>query len=217
MLKSTIMVIGTAFVLAGCSTAAQQEFNRLSNITQSTEHEAASCFEAIKADTKFTPLDTKFYLGDSPTPPLSYLTNKELPSKSELTMVETYYEAIRNCRNIKLKGAQDYNYRVYEVFVDCSTKSDTVVMKFLDGKTSWGEFNKTRTDLNNSCRQRASQINAQIVGELEASNQVETQQRAAAWQRASTNFQQQQYLNSLNRPINTNCMAMGNMVNCTTR
>lgn len=127
------------------------------------------------------------------------LCEKEPISRSTILARQDCKSKILNEHMIKAK------YPHMPLLLQAQATSKQVAVAYAEGKISENEFSAY-----------IQKIEADFAVLEEQQTQLKQQQQAQAWQAVSDNFQRQQALQNLNKPITTNCRSFGNNVNCTT-
>ncbi|MCX7370250.1 MAG: hypothetical protein NTX90_15405 [Alphaproteobacteria bacterium] len=106
---------------------------------------------------------------------------------------------------------------------DLYSRLDATYAALMKREISWGTAAERIMKERGEMDLRWAEANQRLQAQRDAAAQAEARQREAAWAaqrqqeiQLQQSFQQQQILNSLNRPRQTNCFYMGNNLNCTT-
>jgi hypothetical protein len=217
--RRTIVAIAILAV-SGC-TAAQVESSRMQKVVAETKTSGQACTQTISNNPQYAPLASKTALGTDQYS-LEMLTNKSIPSKSEIALIYKLYGDIQGCRRIILDGLSKVHPLAVAPAIESFNESDKLWAELASGKLTWGKFNEDRKTGATQLTLKLNQAGQQIDAQLQNQHQLEIEQRqqaAAAIQQWSYQQQalanQRAAINAANRPIMTNCNYTGTTANCT--
>jgi hypothetical protein len=183
---------------------------------------AQACAQNISNDPQYTPIASKTPVGASNQYSLEMLTNKTVPSKSEIALPYKLYADNQECRKIFIDGLSRLHPLAVAPAIEAYNESDKLWAEMASGKLTWGKFNEDRKTGTTQLTLKLSQAGQQIDTQLQDQHQSEIAQRqqaAAAIQQWSYQQQllanQQAAINAANRPVMTNCTYTGTTANCT--
>jgi hypothetical protein len=161
------------------------------------------------------PLDGSVY------PTLSQLADESLPTDEDAKMIIALHNDMAPCRERLIEDTVKITPGFIPTMLQFYNASDLILVDLIQRKITWGEANKRRSANINKFMEKMQAVGYQIDRELAASNQAELAQRQAAlnalsqWaQQQQVLMQNQQMMNSLNRPVITNCTRIGNSIKC---
>lgn len=207
--------------LAGCSTGAQVEYARLQKAERDTTAAGTSCEGRATEKPDYDLLKKKMYLSPGTQFPLKYLTDNSYPTKKEIEALFKLHAELQECRRIYLEGASKTHPLVLTMLVDSFAQSDKLWAEAASGKMTWGKFNEGRKELTAQSQSQLAEANVRIGTQLQNQHAFEIEQR----QRAMASLQQwsyqqqvlnnqQQYIDSLNKPRTINCRYVGTTLQC---
>jgi hypothetical protein len=166
---------------------------------------------------------------------IEQLSNKNVPTPDEAKLVASMYDDAAVCRDIFDKSVAENRPDIVNILDDQRNKSANITIGLVQRKVAWGEAAQEFQALKADLDAKIAAANRQWTSDLQASNDAEMAQRRAAAVVAMQYLQNQQILNqqqsaiqqqnlnqqlminSLNRPVTTNCFASGSMLNCTSQ
>lgn len=224
MKKATaITTVLLCFLMASCQTSAQKQANTVMENLKITVQKLGVCEKDVSANPMYRPLGNCFPSGGN-APTLMQLTNKKLPTDEEVQLIISWHNDRARCRVIRIEGLMNSVPGLVPSTVEHYYDTDLVLADLIERKITWGEANKKFHALNLEFQQKWTQIAFDFMKELTASHQAELAQRQAAYnslqqwrQNQEVLRQNQQMIDSLNRPVITDCTRLGNSVHCTSR
>jgi hypothetical protein len=213
--------------LAGCQTAAQQQYSAMSGVMQNTAEELKQCATANYNDPRFTSIQP--YI---PTPANDFMptmaqkAEDKVPTKAQSALLLQYHAGILPCRKSFITRLANYSPQLANSFVQGIVKADAVFMKLVKRKVSWGQGMQQMEAAILEGQQRVNLAAQQVNNDYQAAHDAELAQRKAASDNLTNWYLQQQAIYEVNaarqreemlrnRPVNTNCSRLGNSINCT--
>jgi hypothetical protein len=219
-------ILAAFLLLSGCLTAAQTEDARMRTEAHETAELAKPCFQNILDNPEYAQLKKKMYLAMDTQVPLQMLTDKTLPTKSEIVLLYKVYGDVQECRKGLLAGVAKVHPLVLLTFADTFTESDKLWTEAVAGHLPWGKFNEAKKDIGARGQERLLQAGARINAQLQNQHRFEVEQRTRAIEAFARWSAAQAALASSAPAVGmqpsmmptmrtTNCSYMGNMLNCT--
>ncbi len=147
---------------------------------------------------------------------LEQMTDEKKATKSEIQAIYKVYPETQSCRRNAAESLEPLTPSIVSIMVDEWQRWDTIEISLVKRKISWGE---AITKAKNTAIETNKELTGaweKIDSQLQQSHMAEIQQRQQAFSNYMQYLQNQQLINSVNRPRTTNCMGSGNVVNCTT-
>jgi hypothetical protein len=211
--NAALAILAVGF-LAGCTTAAQRQYQAMATGNQAILAQIKSCVTDAYNAPESAPLRPHFPL-DLRDLTLAQMSDQSSPTKQEVDAVLTMHPRIQTCRKTALDGLLNTAPSVVPMLARTFAEADDDTITFVQRKRSWGEHVRRGRD-----RALAMQAGLQVEGQrivagLEQSHQAELARRQAALNAMAQWAQTQQVISAMNRPVTTNCMNLGSgMVNC---
>ena len=208
-------LISTISIL-GCATAAQ---NQAANISQNQKlvlERSDACYQGIqnKADYK----EVVGRLGSS----LAQISDAGFASDQEISSIVKFHNEIAICRQQLITDQMSVNPGAIPILTNSWQEFDSALADLITHKITFGEANKRATAIFANQKTKLVAQFDQLLRDLSTAHYAEIQQRQAAFlalaqwsQQQQMLMQNQQLINSLNRPVMTNCYRVGNSVQCT--
>lgn len=216
-----IVAIFTCVLMCSCQTAAHRQSISIQEGSQTAQQKAKACFSKISANPAYQSFAQHMPLNGSVYPTLAQLADDNLPNDEDVKVIIALHNDMAPCRERLIEDTMKITPGFIPTMLQFYNGSDLIMVDLMQRKSTWGEANKRRSALINDFMAKMQVVGSQINSELAASNQAELAQRQAALNSLSqwANQQQvlmqnQQMINSLNRPVITNCTRYGNSINC---
>lgn len=205
----------TAAILAGCATAAQRQAQQSGAAFREAAAENKACVAAHRARPEYgallphqPDLDTGQYT-------MAQLTDETRPTPMEAKSLASGYDEITICRTHFLNSLSSSRPDIVPILAATYTKGAETTVLLVQRKITWGEASRRGQERLSDLRQKLATADRQWIADLNASHQAEMAQRQAAADALMQLSAQQQMINAMNRPRQTNCYGFGNSVNCT--
>lgn len=224
MKRNALLLVALFFVLAGCATAAQQKAFEIRTNLQELLKRTAACVQNIRDNPVYQPLFAHMPKTDIGilNPSLAQLTDNGLPTEEEAKLLVASHKELTACRQRMIEDSMKAVPSTVPLLLQQFNQADSLTVDLLQRKITYGEANRKSSALANDFIARYQGALAELDRELQASHQAELAHRQAAgqallqWSAQQQALQQnQQLINTINRPVMTNCTRMGNTVNCT--
>jgi hypothetical protein len=187
-LLAFFVVLLVSILLSACATGAQRQANDLAQTTTETRSQAQACLNEVYQKPEFAHLKTKMFL-EPGSAPLEYLSDKTLPTKSDIVDVYKLHAALQPCRKTFIEGVGRIHPAYVTIGANSFNDADKLWVDFASGRMTWGEFNQRRAELGRQLSQQSNEVAAMIASQLQNQHQFEMAQR----QRALESLQQWAY------------------------
>jgi hypothetical protein len=226
-----IITICALVVVTGCAQGNRQQIQgEMVDIKQQGAAVTADCRTEMDNDRALDPIRNKVELikgvEDGPAP-FSILSNTSYPSATERQAVAEWGRIRDDCMRRAMAipyvppsaNAIQTNYlqQIRQINLQAIEQVGSLIVALSQGKMTYGEFAQKRTDITNSAldtlhqfQQASLEADAQRQQQAEALAQQRLQNSLAAWNIYMQSVEARQ-------PVltTTNCLAMGNALNCT--
>jgi hypothetical protein len=214
--KRFAIAIATAFLLGGCATSAQRQYQAIVTNSQNASQQLQICVATGRNLAEFTPLQNHVPMNiDQAT--LEQLADIDKASDEAVQAILVTHPKFLSCRQSYLTQISQTTPTLVPIYVSLYAKGDGSLVDLIQKKQSWGEHLRRAKDASVEARLQISQENQRIAAGLNRSHEAELARRQAAANAMSQYLQTQQIINNMNRPVVTNCNQFGNMVNCVSR
>lgn len=219
------ILLACALAVAGCQTAAQRQFQELqSNATRANEAWVA-CSLGVVNTPEFRPIVRR--VAKPPLPgarsALERIGDPDLATPEEIRLIPAFHEAISACWTGLAEGYDKVDQAQSALIRSIQNDSANRWLAIMRRQITWGQANQQADAALTVFLQQTRENDQRAVGRLENMHAAEISNRqaaAAALSAAGASMQraaiQQQMLNTMNRPVTTNCLRTGNFVNCNT-
>jgi hypothetical protein len=218
-----LLALALALPLLGCSTSADVEGQRLSDVANQASQQSSQCVSEVFRRPEFAMIVDKLPPMDRSKPSMSLLANEQKPTQQEVQSLIKFYDAIQPCRTIALEGYGKVSPAYVVVIAEHYVKSDENSLALVKRNISYGEHARTFNANSAILDARFAAVGQQINDNLAVSNQMEMQRRQAAgaallaWSAQQQQVQAQQNIaNAINRPRTTQCRYVGVYLQCNT-
>lgn len=180
MLASNIrtLLLIACVAVAGCSTGAQREYNRIGNVISDEQKKYNECYEAAEKNPKIAPIRSKLPGPDGIS--LLQLADKSYITKKQRNALLAYSQLTTPCRKIALTTANATTPLIMPVLSKGFAEQDEVYLKLIEGKISWGQATKQLKAAND--RQVAEELRIMNLykQDYQRAHTMEMEQRQAA-------------------------------------
>jgi hypothetical protein len=219
-----ILLVTLLFIFlltAGCQTAAQRQSSFIRENMQVANQKITTCIEKVATNPAYQSISVHVPLSGKVNPTLVQLTDNGMPTDEDIQVIIAIHNEMEHCRGQAIEDYSKITPGIIPMAVQMYHAGDLVVVDLIQRKITWGEYNKRRVALRDEFRVKIQAFYAQLDRDLVTSHRAEIadRQRAAnalsQWSyQQQTLWQNQQLINTLNRPTLTNCTTTGNMTNC---
>lgn len=214
-------VIFACLLIASCQTMAQRQAISIRENTLEANQKARACVHAIEVNPSYQSIAQHIPLNGNVEPTLAQLADKGVPSKKDIQIIIAVHNDLSVCRERAIEDYMKATPSIIPTLVQAFHASDLVTVDLIQRKITWGKANKKLLALKDKFRAKLQDAFNQIDRNLTASHRAELEQRQRAidalsqWSyQQQVLMQNQQLINTLNRPVTTNCTAYGNSVHC---
>ena len=215
--------IAFLFVLVGCATQAQKLSQQMTKTFYETSQKSAECYQKAEATNHDAYSVTKeILLSQNDPKALQKMSINGYPTESEKENILVVRELESNCRVIALEGMANLHPSYVAYLSKWYAKADENTLALIQNKIAIGEYNTIEHKDIAVRREKFNELVANINQQLNQSHSYELSQRQAAarslqqWSDQQQQLQQnQQMINSINRPTTTNCRYVGSNISCT--
>jgi hypothetical protein len=205
----TLSVLAVATLLAGCSTAAQRQYQAIVTNTRSTLEDVRSCEMAIYNSPEYAPLRTHLP-SDAVYPSLEQLSDESMANNDEIKLILATHPQSQACKHQALDRIAQAAPTIVPILLGLITKGEDNLMDLVQQKQSWGAYVRRRRDEAVAGTAELQAEGQRISANLQRSHDAELLQRQRAAEAAMRWSQTQQLINAMNRPqAPLNCYATG--------
>ena len=213
MSKRVAALLLTVALLAGCTTAAQRQYQAIKSNNQSALQDLQTCAMAVYNSPELAPL--RRHLPFKPTDAtLEQLTDASLATDEEIRVILEEHPKLQSCRQHTMDQISQTTPTAVPIFLGIATKSEDSLIDLIQKKQSWGAHVRRIRDVTIAGAAELQAEGQHIEAGLQQSHEAELGRRQAAADALVHYSQTQQIINNMNRPVITNCNRFGGMVNC---
>jgi hypothetical protein len=205
----TLSVLAVATLLAGCSTAAQRQYQAIVTNTRSTLEDIQACKMAVYNSPEYAPV--RGHLPSNAVyPTLEQISDESMANNDEIKSILATHPQLQVCEHQALDRLAQATPTIVPILVSLITKSEDNVMDLVQQKQSWGAYVKRSRDEAVAANAKLQAEGQRITADLQRSHETELLQRQRAAQAVMQWSQTQQLINAMNRPqAPLNCYATG--------
>ncbi|MDA8169405.1 MAG: hypothetical protein M0Z59_06870 [Nitrospiraceae bacterium] len=213
-MKRVFLIFGL-FLLSSCATAAQMRAASIRQNAQAAMVRAKSCLENVMDEPGFQSLAAHMPMDLKGIPTMEQLIDNGVPNDEDTKKLIKLHDEIEPCRQQLVKDYMRIAPSIASILIDEYEKSDLITADLVQHKITWGEANKQRQALKAEITEKVTAAVQEIDRGLAEENAAELANRQRVFNAWMQWQQNQQLINSLNRPVTTNCTQFGNSTNCT--
>jgi hypothetical protein len=176
---SRSFAIAALLVVAGCSTAAQRQFQAMSAGNTAILSQAKTCRTAVYNSPEAALLRPHIPL-DVRDATLAQMSDPTYPNQAEIAAAETLHPRVKACQRGILDGLTSTTPAAIPIMTEAFNAADDDLVVFVRGKMSWGERVKRARDRVVGMQQALNAVEQQVVSGLQQQHQAELDRRAAA-------------------------------------
>jgi hypothetical protein len=215
-IKRAIGVLAIAASLAGCTTAAQRQYEIIVSNNRSAAQDLQACAMAVYNSPEYTPLRRHApYKATDAT--LEQLADNSLATDEEVKTILEIHPQLQSCRKQALDRVAQSTPTLVPILLTTMTKGEDSLIDLIQKKQSWGAHVRRVRDATIAGTAELQAEGRRIEAGLQQSHEAELAQRQRAAEALAQWAQTQQVINAMNRPVITNCNQFGGMVNCVSR
>ena len=212
----SILFVSMAATLIGCATHAQQQAQTIRTNTQSVAAQLQACVAEVYNSPDAEPLRPHFPVRvDQAT--LQQLTDPAKATDLEIAAIYTVHPRNQPCRQAALEGLSTTTPTIVPIMAGSWERNEEYLIDLIQRKISWGDYVRHAKENGLEMQREIIAEGQRIDAGLQQSHEAELARRQAAANAMVQFSQNQQLINSLNRPTTTNCVGFGNMMNCHTQ
>jgi hypothetical protein len=204
-----------ALLSAGCATQAQRQYQTITTGNKTISDQMKVCAAAVYNDPAAAPIRSHEPL-DIREATLTQLADTSLASPTEIDAINTQYPKLKSCQRAELDALVNTTPGFVPILTKAYSNGDDDTILLIQRKLTWGEYTKRRRDRFIALQTALQTEGQSVVAGLRQEHQAEMAQRQRAAEALAQWAQTQQLINAANRPVFTNCNAIGNSVNCMT-
>lgn len=212
---SFLLTICALLLLGGCASSAQRQARQAADGTRDAFAQYKACNAAVRNKPEYASLIPHSADPETGEPTMAQLTNEKLVSPNDARLLASSYDDRSFCRRRLLTVISTVRPDLAPIVAETLAKGSSNVAALVARKITWAEGARRGQALSIEIRQRGASADRQWIADLNASHQAEMAQRRAAANALAQWSAQQQMINAVNRPRQTNCTGFGNSVNCT--
>lgn len=212
-----------ALTLSGCATQAQMQYQQMLTQSQHAQKVYVDCQKGAQGTETWARLNSTFVLEANDTNAIRKMAIGRSATAEEKADLMEYRTKLQPCRQQALEGFGMVHPLYVSMLARWFSENDDLLLKLIKDEITVGEANRLSENKRSERIHEDMDASTQVAQQLQAAHQYELQNRAAAaaalqqWSFQQQLLQQnQQMINSLQRPAMTNCRFVGNQMYCTT-
>ena len=204
-------------LLAACATQAQRQAQAIQTNTKTVGAQLQACIEAIYNSPDYDPLRPRLPI-KAEQATLQQLTDASKATDAEISAIFAEHPRAQECRQSFLQGLSTTTPTFVPILASGYNRTEEFLIDLIQRKISWGEYVRHVKDASLDMQKELMAEGQRIDAGLQQSHQAELARRQAAADALARYAQTQALINSMNnaahRPVMTNCITVGNTVNC---
>ena len=216
-----LYVAAFTLLVAACATQAQKQAQIITSQLNYTNAEAEKCIAQIKKEDVYLRVNQFAILDLNDPDAVIKMTIDRFATESEKNDLLQLHSLITGCRKQILENLAKVHPDFTALMAKKFAEADENLVYIMKNDMTLGEANEVTNKRLSDLQSEWNSVAKNIAQQLESANQSELlnrQRAAAAMQQWSYQqqllLQNQQLINSVNRPIMTNCNYIGNSINC---
>jgi hypothetical protein len=206
-------LIALGAFLSACGTAAQRQAQAITANNAEASQNFLACRTALYNSPSYEPV-RRHEPSDIMLLSLPQIMDQNRATDVEVAAILAWHSQIQVCRKAFLDEVGRLTPAVVPIFAAQFTEGDNSLVDLIQRKESWGEHEKRMAAAHDEAVSRNAAETQRINAGLQQSSEAELQRRQQAGAAILQYVQTQEMINSMNRPVFTNCNAFGNSVNC---
>ena len=202
-------------LLTSCATPAQMRAASIRQNALAALERAKLCLGNVMDDSGFQSLAVHMPMDLKGNPSMEQLIDNGVPNDGDTKKLIKLHDEIEPCRQQLVKDYMGIAPSIASILIDGYEKSDLITADLVQHKITWGEANKEHQALKAEITQKITEAAQEIDRGLAEENAAEIANRQRVFNNWMRWQQNQQLINTLNRPVTTNCTQFGNTTNCT--
>jgi hypothetical protein len=203
-------------------TNAQRQLNTINAQTQAATQEATACLNPVLQSPLVARLKNRFILNPDDPGRVQRLADRGYMTKNEADDFVEFSDARRPCQQLFVEKLGAVHPVLVSPIAEMYAEADADLAAAINKEITVGEFNKRTLERIARFKGEFHRAQSEAISSLSQSHNAEIQQRQAASQslqnwlyQQQVLLNQQQAINSMNRPRITNCQYFGNQIRCT--
>lgn len=220
MFAFSISITLALILITGCQTAAIKKAMWIRSNMQAMNQRVKACHENVADKPAYQSLFSRLPFPTNITP--MHMADTSKPTKEDVKNIIAFYNEDAQCRKQSIEGLSGIVPSMVPIIVDTYRAYDLVTADLIERKISWGEANKRRADVYSDAMKNMRAEESRVKEELKMSHSAEIANRQAALNAVGNSLQewgkqqQAQAARMQNQQQLTNCVVIGNTVQCTT-
>jgi len=149
-------------------------------------------------------------------PTLKQMSDRTFATPAQIQAIFATHSQARACRQALLNGLAQIVPSVVPILVASYNKNEDDLLALTERKMTWGDYTRRERDRATETQFDLQAEDSHIVSGLQQQHRAEIEQRQRSADALPAWAQTQELINAANRPVITNCNALGSMVNCVT-
>jgi hypothetical protein len=210
--------------LVGCQTQAQREWTSKTDQQRAAVAAFQQCVAKLTKQEWMPILKERLVAGESDPQYLKKISSTDMATPKEIEVLYALSAARRPCWGQLIQDTAAFSPEFPTLHSRVAAEADEDLLLMIDGKLNWGDASKRALKRVREWQAEEAVILDRVKAHVNQSHTAELQARQQStialqnwlYQQQQLN-QQQQLINSLNRPEpprTTNCNWMGNTLNC---
>ena len=216
-----IVVIFACVLISSCQTVTQRQVASIQEGSEAANKKIMACVSKIETNPAYQSIALHTPLNGQVNPTLAQLNDNGKPNDEEVQVIIAIHNEMAPCRERAIEDYMKIAPGIVPTIVHLYHESDLIAAELIQRKITWGEANKKSYALRVDYLAQIQVASVQLERDLAASHQGELAQRQAALNSLSqwadqqqVLIQNQQMINSLIRPVITNCSNYDNSTHC---
>jgi hypothetical protein len=209
------MIVSGLLLLVGCATQAQRQFQTMKTSNQANLGQMKTCVTNVYNSPEAAPLRGHLALNPSDVT-LQQMSDNTFATPTEVQAIYAAHPLIQACRKAVLSGLAQSEPSLVPILIATYNKGDDDLLALSQQKMTWGDYVRRARDRATEAQAALQAEDRSVVSGLQQEHQAEITQRQRAAEALTAWAQTQQLINAANRPVMTNCSALGSTVNCIT-
>lgn len=199
--------------LAACATGAQRQYQGIRENSSAAGQQLRTCARAVYDAPSYEPLRRHIPF-DAREATLQQMTDTAFVTDAEIALILDTHPQLQACRQAYIDRIGQATPSMVPIFAGFLTKTEHSLIDLIQKKKPWGEHVRYVKEIFPEFQAQVAAEDQRIIAGLNQDHQAELAQRQRAAAAFSQYMQTQQIINSINRPVYTNCNRFGNTTNC---
>lgn len=217
-------IIFAFVIVAGCQTTAQRQYDLSQTNIQEGNQKLFTCYQKIATNSAYQGIAQHIALlrNGKLEPTIAQQSDNGVPSDEDVQTIIALHNENAICREQAIENFMKVIPWFIPTLVQSYHAGDLITVDLIQRKITWGDANKRRVAVRDDLMVKKQAAEAQFYRDLNASHYAERSQQLDAinalsqWtSQQQTMMQNQRMINTLNRPVTTDCTGYGNSIHCT--